>query len=188
MVWDVYSGGSSRLPSLMPLVLLGYVHVACTFEDVLLSIRSLTTDMGNEAGIPSIDNVLSHFGAVIKRSVSGTFQAYSRLLPRRCVHVHDWHHFWAGVIKCVFEAYDCWPSKRKKVRDICTFFRCGDYRDVCSSYSASNGKSTDVLETFTASLAQWPFDIIMCGLSAVVQASSLYAERFLSGDVCHVEG
>ena len=75
-------GGSSWLPLLMPLVLLGYGHVASknktmelllslwlscgggafkTFEDVLLSIRSTSTDMGIEAGIPSIDNVLSHF-------------------------------------------------------------------------------------------------------------------------------
>ena len=48
--------------------------------------------MGVEAGIPSIDNVLSHFAAVKKRRDSGTFQAHSRLLPR-CVHVHDWHQF-----------------------------------------------------------------------------------------------
>ena len=27
--WDIYSGGSSCLVSLMPLVLLGYGHVAC---------------------------------------------------------------------------------------------------------------------------------------------------------------
>ena len=56
--------------------------------------------MGVEAGFASIDNVLSHFAAVIKRSVSGTFQAYSLLLPR-CAHVHEWHHLWAGVIKCL---------------------------------------------------------------------------------------
>ena len=96
----------------MPLVLLGKGRVACidktmslllslwlscgdgafkTFEDVLLSIKSITTDMGVDAGIPSTDNVLSHFAAVIKRRVSDTFQAYSSLLPR-CVHVHDGHH------------------------------------------------------------------------------------------------
>ena len=72
-----------------------------TFEDVLLSVRSITTDMGVEARVSSIDNVLSHFAAVVKRRVSGTFQVYSRLLPR-CVHVHDWHALWAGVIKCGF--------------------------------------------------------------------------------------
>ena len=55
-----------------------------TFEDVLLPIRH----MGVEAGIPSIDNALSHVAAVMKRHVSSTFQAYSRLLPR-CVHAHD---------------------------------------------------------------------------------------------------
>ena len=100
----------------MPLVLLGYEHVACvdktkallqslcfscgggaskTYEDVLRSISSITTDMGVEAGIPSIDDVLSHFAAVIWRILSGTFQAYTRSL-QRCVHVHDWHHLWAG--------------------------------------------------------------------------------------------
>ena len=74
----------------------------------------MTTDVGVEAGIPRIDNVLSHFAAVVKRRVSGTFQAYSRLLPR-CVRVHDWHHLWAGVIKFGFEADECWPSTLKKL-------------------------------------------------------------------------
>ena len=104
----VWCGGSSWLLSLMPLVLLGYGHGACTdetmvlglslwlfccygasktFEDVLLSIRSITTDMGVEAWIPSIDNVLSRFAAVVRRSDLGTFQAYSRFLPQ-CVRVH----------------------------------------------------------------------------------------------------
>ena len=32
--------------------------------------------MGVVARIPSIENVLSHFAAVVKRRVSGTFQAY----------------------------------------------------------------------------------------------------------------
>ena len=96
-----------------------------TFEDDFLPIRSKTKDMSVEAGIPSIENVLSHFAAVVKRRVSGTFQAYSRLLPR-CVQVHDWHQFWAGVIKCGFEAGECWPSTLKKLRDLCTFFRWGD--------------------------------------------------------------
>ena len=63
-----------------------------TFEDVFLSVWSITT-----------------VAAVVKRRVSGMFQAYSRLLPR-CVHVHDWHHLWAGVIKCGYEADECWPS------------------------------------------------------------------------------
>ena len=80
-----------------------------TCEDVHLSIWSITTDIGVEAGSPCIDNVLSHFAAVVKRRVSGTFQAYLRLLPR-CVHVRYWHHFWAGVIKCAIEADDWWPS------------------------------------------------------------------------------
>ena len=93
-----------------------------TFEDVFLPIRSKTTDMSVEAGIPSIENVLSHFAAVVKRCVSGTFQAFSRLLPR-CVQVNDWHHFWAGVIKFGFEADECQPSTLKKLRDLCTFFR-----------------------------------------------------------------
>ena len=125
-----------------------------TFEDVLFSIRSLTTDTSVEAGIPSNDNVLSHFAAVVKRRDSGTFQAFSRLLPR-CVHVHYWHHLWAGVIKCGIEAHECRPSTMKKLRDLCTFFRWRDYRDVCSSYLALNGKSTEVLKAFPASLTQW---------------------------------
>ena len=71
MVWDMHSGGSSWLLSLMPLVLLGCGHVpfidktlalllslwlSCgggafkTFEDVLFSIRNITTDMGVETG------------------------------------------------------------------------------------------------------------------------------------------
>ena len=130
-----------------------------TFEDVFLPIRSKTKDMSVEAGIPSIENVLSHFAAVVKRRVSGTFQAFSRLLPR-CVQVHDWHHFWAGVIKCGFEADECQPSTLKKLRDLCTFFRWGDYRDVCSSYLALNGKWTEVLKAFTASSAQWRFETL----------------------------
>ena len=113
--------------STVPLVLLGYGHVACidktmalllslwlscgggafkTFEDVLLSIRSITTDIGVEAESPSIDNVLSHFAAVVKRSVPGSFQTYSRLLPQ-CVHVHGWLHLWSAVIQCGFEADEC---------------------------------------------------------------------------------
>ena len=146
--------------SWVPLVFLGYGHVACidmtmalllpfkTFEDVLLSIRSTTTDINIKTGIPSIDNVLSQFAAVIMRSVSGTFQAYSRLL-RRCVHVHDWHHLWTGVIKCAFEADECWPSTLKKSRDLPrrVFFVPGFEREVDRS-----------METFTASLAQWRFD------------------------------
>ena len=80
--FGTYIGGSSWLLSLVPLVLLCYGHAACfdktmalllslwlscgfgafkTFEDVLFSIRSITTDIDVEAGIPSIDNVLSHF-------------------------------------------------------------------------------------------------------------------------------
>ena len=135
-VWEnTMAAHPGWLLSLMPLVLLGYGHVACidktmalllslclscgggalkTFEDVLLSIRSIITDMGVEAGIPSIDDVLSQFAAVVKRRVSGTFQAYSRLMPR-CVHVHDWHHLWAGVIKYGFEADKYWPSTWKKL-------------------------------------------------------------------------
>ena len=109
----------SWLLSLMPSVLLGYGHVACiertvalllslwlscgggvfkTFEDVLFSIQELvTTDVGVEAGIPSTDKVVSHFAAVVKRRVSGTCQAYSRLMPG-CVHVHDRHHVWADQV------------------------------------------------------------------------------------------
>ena len=41
-----------------------------TFEDVLLSITNINTDVGVEAGIPSIDNVLSRVAAVIERRVS----------------------------------------------------------------------------------------------------------------------
>ena len=170
MARDIHSGGSSWLLSLMPPVLLGYGHVACadttmallpslwlsysggafkTFEDVLLSIRSITTDMGVEAGIPSIDNVLSHCRK------APFFRHVSSVLPIVVtVHVHDGHHLWAGVIKCGFEAHECWPSTLKKLKDLCTFFRWRDCRDVCSSYLDLNGKSTEVLKAFTASLAQ----------------------------------
>ena len=71
-----------------------------TFEDVFLPIRSITTDMSVEAGIPSIENVLSHFAAVVKRRVSGTFQAHFCLLPR-CVQ-----DFTIGITSCVLRT---WP-------------------------------------------------------------------------------
>ena len=78
----------------------------------------------------------------------------------------------SGLIKCGFEADECWPSTLKKLRDFSTFFRCGDYRDVCSSYLTLNGKLSGGMKHYA-----W-----------CVQASTLYAERFLPGDVCHVEG
>ena len=52
-----------------------------TFEDVLFSIMSKTTDMGVEAGIASIDNVQSHSAAV----TSAVFQARFWRTPA-CYH------------------------------------------------------------------------------------------------------
>ena len=101
MVWDVYSGGSSWLLSLMPLVLLGCGHVAyidktmalllslwlsCgggafkTFEDVLLSTRSITTDMRVEAGFQ--ESITSCHTS--RLSYSAVFQARCRRTPTCC--------------------------------------------------------------------------------------------------------
>ena len=96
MVWDIYSGGSSWLLSLMPLVLLDCGHVACKTKQwrcyyhcgllaAVLSRRLLFVQEHNHRhGRRGRDS--KHFAAVIKRRVSGTFQAYTRLLPR-CVHL-----------------------------------------------------------------------------------------------------
>ena len=54
-------------------------------------------------------------------------------------------------------------------------FHWRDYRDVCSSYVALNGKSTEVLKAFTASFAQWRFETLcvvfeqLCKLRTFVQ-------------------
>ena len=165
----------------------GAVAIAVAFlrrgclEDVLFSIRG---DMGLVA---SIGNILPHFAASIERRVSGTFQVYSRLLPR-CVHVHDWHHLWAEVIKCGFEADECWPSTFKKLREFGTFCRWGDYRDVCSSYLALNGKSTEVPKAFTASLALWRLETLCVVFVQLGKLRAFTQTDFLSGDVCHGEG
>ena len=116
--------------------------------------------MGVEAGIPSIDNVLS-----VKRCVSSGF-----------------------------EADECWPSTLKKLRDLCTFFRWSDYHDVCSSFLALNGKPTEVLKPFTASLAQWRFETLcvvfeqLCKLRAFMQ-NVFCLEMFATSKdkPCHIE-
>ena len=96
--------------SCIPLVLLGYGHAACIDKTVALllslwlsigggAFKTLEdTHTGVEAGIPSIDNVLSHFAAVIKRHVSdvlplvATVHACSRLAS-----LLGWCRVWVQV-------------------------------------------------------------------------------------------
>ena len=83
------------------------------------------------------------------------------------------------MIKCGFVADECWPSTLKKLGDLCKLFRWGDFRDVCSSYLSFNGKSTEVLKTFTASLAQWRFETL-----CVVFEKLCKLRAFMHNDFC----
>ena len=150
IVWDFYSGAhlaglwarcTDKTMTLLPSPWLSCGGGAFkTFEDVLSSIKSITTDMGVEAGIPS--------------DVSGTYQ-------------------------CGFEAGECGPSTLKKLRDLCTFFRWCDCRDECSSYLALNGKSTEVLKSFTASLAHWWFETLWLIIEQLCKL-----RPFMQNDLC----
>ena len=180
MIWDVYCGESSWLLQLMPLVLLGYGYTTCldktmsllfsmwlacggdqfgVLEDLLLQVRSMTTDMGVESGIPDMENVLGGFASANNRKTSDSFRLYPRLFPR-CVHIHDWHHLWAGVLKCSFGADTNWPGDLNKLRDLCKFFHWADYRDACASYLASKGVVNKYLKSFTASFAHWRYEAL----------------------------
>jgi hypothetical protein len=130
-------------------------------ETLLARVRSMTTDWGVESFIPSCGNPLQEFAQTMGLRVSEGFRALPNMFAY-CVHIGDWNHTIATIVKRSFESVAAWADVLEKLRALVKFFKNSESRNVCM-FNLRKLKLTELLplfKSFGATFVRWRYETI----------------------------
>ena len=142
---------------------------------LLRLVKSITTDMGTELGMPDVCNIMPAFlrrraGASM---ASLTVDESSRFLPY-ALRIAGWGHMFGNLMKLACKCLDAWPVMLQKLRYMVTFFRNDTYRqEMIDQIKADRPQVKTELLSFQASFAKWRYETIYKVMAALLRLREL---------------